>query len=94
MGYMKDLLITVYGGGDDAVEAAKKIFTLGEWISVSERLPEKDKYVIVFTEEHGESGIHCAAADEDGVWYPAHGDGWMFPTVTHWMPLPEPPEVK
>jgi hypothetical protein len=38
--------------------------------------------------------MHVASLDEDGVWYPSHGDGWEFPDVTHWMPLPEPPEVK
>jgi hypothetical protein len=61
---------------------------------VSERLPQEDEDVIVFTDEENEKGIHVASIDEDGVWCPSHGDGWMFPTVTHWMPLPEPPEAK
>jgi hypothetical protein len=61
------------------------------WISVKDRLPEEDEDVIVFTDEQGERGIHVASVDEDGVWCPSHGDGWMFPTVTHWMPLPAPP---
>jgi hypothetical protein len=61
----------------------------GAWIPVSERLPEEDQDVVVHTED----GTHVAAIDEDGVWYPSHGDGWMFPIVSHWMPLPSPPEV-
>ena len=87
MGHMKDLLITVYGGGDDAVAAAEKLAGLNRWIPVGERLPEEEQDVLVFTNE----GTHVAALDEDGVWCPSHGDGWMFPDVTHWMPLPEPP---
>jgi hypothetical protein len=59
----------------------------GEWISVTERLPDEEQDVIVFTNE----GTHVAALDEDGVWCPSHGDGWMFPDVSHWMPLPAPP---
>lgn len=59
------------------------------WIPVGERLPEEEQDVVVFTNE----GTHVAALDEDGIWCPSHGDGWMFPEVTHWMPLPEPPEV-
>jgi hypothetical protein len=59
----------------------------GEWISVSERYPEEDEDVLVFSTD----GIHVASLDEDGTWYPSHGDGWDFPGVTHWMPLPAPP---
>lgn len=88
MGQMKNLLITIHNGGDEAVEAAKKLSP--EWVPVSERLPEEEQDVVVFTAE----GIHVAALDEDGVWCPSHGDGWQFPTPSHWMPLPEPPEVK
>ena len=67
-----------------------------EWISVNERLPEEDEDVLVMTAEgkFASGGMHVASLDEDGVWYPSHGDGWEFPDVTHWMPLPEPPEVK
>ena len=48
MGHMKNLLITIYGGGDEAVEAAKQIAGLSEivphddepgWIPVDESLP-------------------------------------------------------
>lgn len=58
-----------------------------EWIPVTERLPDEDEDVIVFTSD----GIHVASIDEDGIWYPSHGDGWEFPDASHWMPLPAPP---
>jgi hypothetical protein len=92
MGYMKDLLITVYGGGEDAVEAAKKIFTLGEWISVEERLPEPDTFAIVATKDgvcealYGLGGIE---SPNDPPYWMVSGYGEVWPT--HWMPLPEPP---
>jgi hypothetical protein len=65
-----------------------------EWISVNDRLPEEDEDVLVMTAEgkFASGGMHVASLDEDGVWYPSHGDGWEFPDVTHWMPLPKPPE--
>jgi hypothetical protein len=88
---MKELDIRIRQGGDDAIAAVGEM--LPRWIPVSERLPQEDEDVIVFTDEENEMGVHVASIDEDGVWCPSHGDGWMFPTVTHWMPLPEPPEV-
>jgi hypothetical protein len=91
MGRMKELDIRIRQGGDDAIAAVGEM--LPRWIPVSERLPQEDEDVIVFTDEENEKGVHVASIDEDGVWCPSHGDGWMFPTVTHWMPLPEPPEV-
>jgi hypothetical protein len=103
---MKDLAIRVYGGGDDAVRAVEEYLGCREqiveqvsqafakqgWIPVSERMPEEDEDVLVFTKD-SQPEMHVASLDEDGIWYPSHGDGWEFPDVTHWMPLPEPPKV-
>lgn len=67
---------------------------MSEWIKCSERLPEEQIEVLVWYEGTGmvpgSIGIDHLAKDrfENGApltWYLA-GD-----TVTHWMPLPEPP---
>lgn len=94
MGYMKDLLITVYSGGDEAVAAAEKLAGLTRWIPVSERLPELDwddmsTQVLVATADRM-TWIGRYEKDE-------HGERWYIDTtqpVVAWMPLPEPPEVK
>lgn len=61
---------------------------MGKWIKCSERMPEPYEYVLVtdcFV------GCEVMRVNSDGYWGPAkslyHGD------ITHWMPLPEPPEV-
>ena len=71
---------------DELAEAQSKIL---RWIPVSERLPEEDVDVLVMTTH----GMHVAGLDEYGAWNASHGDSWQFPEPTHWMPLPEPPEI-
>ena len=59
-----------------------------KWISVKDRLPDIDNEVLAFT-----GGCCCVAWIEDGNWI-LNPDGWdsiKFP-VTHWQPLPDPPE--
>ena len=63
------------------------------WISVKDRLPEcKDYYeeVVIFIPELNEVtlGIY-----DDPKWLKWNDDVWETINVTHWMPLPEPPEV-
>lgn len=57
-----------------------------QWISVEDRLPELGIWVLTFD---GASGIWIGYCF-DGVWI-IQG---AISTVTHWMPLPEPPEVQ
>lgn len=66
-----------------------------EWISVKDRLPEKNKDVLVFTE----LGKMAVAFHEGGIyWYLYAGDdseGGYEPSgekITHWAQLPNPPE--
>ena len=59
------------------------------WISVEERLPEEKEDVaaiIRYNENVWEYGI---AFLMDGSW---RANGTRQVTVTHWMPLPEPPK--
>ena len=59
------------------------------WISVEDRLPELYREVIVFS-EYGVMGIGMYLAHETFSHnkYPVLGQA----KVTHWMPLPAPPE--
>jgi hypothetical protein len=87
MGHMKDLDIRIRQGGDDAIAAVGEL--LPRWISVEERLPEEGDYCLVSLEDslgiawwHNEPTPKFIHEDIDNSWTP-----------THWMKLPEPPEV-
>ena len=58
------------------------------WISVDERLPERFELVIV-CRENGKVEQGCRDVKD---WWKVYGT--RTKKVTHWMPLPEPPEVK
>ena len=60
-----------------------------KWISVEDRLPEKDGKYIVCT---AKGSVYCTR-------FKAYGKSGSFQTdinthITHWMSLPEPPEVR
>jgi hypothetical protein len=65
------------------------------WVPVSERLPEPDTFAIVATKDgvcealYGLGGIE---SPNDPPYWMVNDYGEVWPT--HWMPLPEPPEVK
>lgn len=58
------------------------------WIPVSERLPENISNVLILS--RGEQLI-ASYHSKYSLWYVPFVDK---PVVTHWMPLPELPEVK
>jgi hypothetical protein len=61
--------------------------TVREWISVEDRLPEERQNVLV----HYVDGWMPIAFLLGGKWYQSGGEtSWV--SVTHWMPLPEPPK--
>lgn len=60
-----------------------------EWVSVDDRLPSKSgKYICCTTK--GTILIERFYQLDDGGWFSNH----KFCTVTHWMPLPETPNMK
>ena len=68
------------------------------WIAVSERLPEERVRVLACGDDPVEGPFTLIGYREpESKFGPAH---WHLPCfaefgpVTHWMPLPEPPEVK
>lgn len=61
-----------------------------EWISVKDKLPEKQTRVLLF--DNGGFGVITGRIGSAG-WY-LEGDLDKYANVTHWMPLPETPEDK
>ena len=75
------------------LEAAALIETLAaqsKWLSVKEKLPENDAHYLVFTSDNNAAEV--AIYYGDGEWLTPDLTN-LTPLVTHWMPLPEPPEV-
>ena len=82
--------------------------TVQEWVSVTERLPEEDGSYLVTTITFGNrQGVKMRWFAKDGekideydlagqkdVWYLYDSEcGYVsIDSVTHWMPLPEPPK--
>ena len=70
-----------------ALAEAADMLVQGKWISVEDRLPEEGQSVIV----HYLDGWMPIAHLLNGKWYQSGGEtSWL--SVTHWMPLPEPPK--
>ena len=64
--------------------------TVHEWISVKDRLPENEKYVLVYSQDGGVAeGKYNARFKE---WVQFRWNVTELKNVTHWMPMPEPPE--
>ena len=79
-----------------AEEGFKRGYEKGKpkWIPVGERLPEKyGEYIVTVQEETGE--LYSDYADYDP--YQQRWRTGLFlgvrDKVTHWMPLPEPPDL-
>ena len=82
--------------------------TVQEWVSVDDRLPQEDGPYLVttnyFSKRHtiniryfakdGETVHKYDLAGQKYVWYFYDGEYGYVPTdsVTHWMPLPQPPK--
>ena len=95
-----------YGNGDIAEKLISNGVTVQEWIPVTERLPERDKEVLLIV--HGwEDRLYytgCLHRQEaERSWLTgieSKASDWKIwgfsyfrePIVTHWMPLPEPPK--
>ena len=70
-----------------------------KWISVKDRLPEDDVDVIVYAVSNN-GGYTIVITFHTHKLYGLNIEGWAPPwqyftisyTITHWMPLPEPPK--
>ena len=57
---------------------------MSEWISVDERLPEEGRVLVFSPDYKDRDPMRCRITDSQFV--------RICSDVTHWMPLPEPPE--
>lgn len=74
---------------EDALDAARS--KAAEWIPVSERLPEDGEWVLWFNQSWSQPTV---VAKRDGESLDWGGDlNCALSGFTHWMPLPEPPQV-
>ena len=77
---------------DEAADAIEKL-SKPKWIPVTERLPEHLTSVIVHRKD---GGIfiweYFDTSSTDECWIDDSMNVYSFYDVTHWMPLPEPPE--
>lgn len=55
------------------------------WISVDDRLPEPNTWVLVFARQGSYMNLKVDYITRDGIWFNSM-------RVTHWQPLPEPPK--
>ena len=79
-----------YAEGFDA-GYAKGMADANRWIPCSERLPEKDEAVLIYAARHRVTAFFDAVK---GVFRLTESDDLFYlqSAVTHWKPLPEPPE--
>ena len=71
----------------EKLESKLRVFESSGWISVKDRLPKYGERVLI-TEGHG---VFEASLSISRKWVRC-GIGWTE-GVTHWKPMPEPPEV-
>ncbi len=56
---------------------------MSDWISIEDKKPEKGEYYLVYRKENNFPTTR---------FYNSSGNWLTRATVTHWMPLPSPPE--
>lgn len=79
---------------DKLLEYAYKELEKFQWINVKDRIPIIGEFVLVYTPVKSNSLIEIAMLDIlYGFINPSMGYGPMK-NITHWMPLPKPPEEK
>lgn len=78
----------------------KQIYNKGyrkqDWISVDERLPEKDGMYLIFSPYTDKEGgiVYCNRFVTKGNPIFPPNSFESISRVTHWMPLPEAPKMK
>lgn len=60
-----------------------------EWVRVSERMPKEEDRVLLYSPDWGPLTAIRIGYVYEGRWY---DESDRVKNVTHWMPLPPPPE--
>lgn len=63
---------------------------MSDWISVKDRLPKAEEKVLAYEAAFDSMSIAFRLPDTEN--YINDGDFYTLDAVTHWMPLPKPPE--
>ena len=90
------------GDIDALLDEIERLQAERRWIPVSERLPEYgEPSLTIYHTKNATSQItiRCLVEDRDDklrvIWYDIENGLWVNGNnITHWMPLPEPPEEK
>lgn len=64
---------------------------MSKWISVKDALPE-DRNLYLVRQLIGQREYFNIAYIFEDDWYEQRGGYLRLESITHWMPLPEPPE--
>ena len=92
----KDLCWKVIDGFINVVKTQPTLTPPNEWVSVEERLPEESDGMVLFTNgkavTSGYRNHMFRMSGEEGIYSPAIRKGGGYMRVTHWMPLPAPPD--
>lgn len=67
---------------------------MSDWIKVEDRLPRKNKVVIVSLDSILGKKVFPSVAHIDGRWMRGDFFDHEVFNVTHWQPLPTPPTTK
>ena len=81
-----------YGPSEDMNTYYTEELSKPRWIHVAEQLPETFKHVLVnIPGMTPHPTVQEAFLEKNGMWY-SNGFRYSVEEITHWMPLPEPPE--
>lgn len=82
---------------DEAADAIEELVSNADkfkWISTAERQPEKSGLYLTYNPRRSFMTIHYSAKNKAWNAFDHEDEPKHALEVTHWMPLPEPPEVK
>lgn len=94
---MAEMNIDITAAVNQAIEKIKSDgYFVGKWIPCSERIPEHTGYYLVCDSTLVADGMR-GRQDVSKFVIGRHGGHWYGAIrrecITHWMPLPEPPEI-